>query len=80
MALWEVSTFMHVLATNALHGATQVAQRLAWPKRCLYAPDHVVNSNSLALRTAVSCSVLCSCYMSNVSTPSCDVVIRRLWR
>ena len=40
MALSKVSIPMHVAAANALHGTSQVAQCLAWPKQCMHAPDN----------------------------------------
>ena len=57
------------VVTNALHGATQVARCLAWPKQCLHASGNKADSSSPASRIAVSCHVLCSCHMLNIATP-----------
>ncbi len=47
---------MQSMSAHALHGATQVAQCLAWPKQCLHASGNVVESSNLASEIAVSCS------------------------
>ena len=63
---------MHVVATNALHGATQIVQCLAWPKQCLHASGHVVESSSFASRIAVSCSPVQLLYVKCFNIMTCN--------
>ncbi len=79
MAPLEVSIFMHTVATNVLHGATLVAQCLAWPKQCLHASGNVVESRILALEKAVSCGPVQLLHGKRSNIMMC-YVFRRLWR
>ena len=79
MAPLEVSIFMHTVATNVLHGATLVAQCLAWPKQCLHASGNVVESRIFALKKAVSCGPVQLLHGKRSNIMMC-YVFRRLWR